>query len=79
MLLVMETLIRQSVMEYKWRGFGELTPKTTYTDVEKLNDPVAIRIHAVYNERRATKIFIEKWKIQSDAFLNPDAVGEIDE
>jgi len=76
MLLVLETLIRQSVLEYKLRDFGELTPQTTYMDVEKLNNPIAIRVHAVYNERRATKILIEKWKIQDEAFLNPDHVGD---
>jgi hypothetical protein len=75
MLLVLETLIRQSVWEYGQRGFGELTPRTTHADAEKVNDPIAIRIHAVYNERRAQKIFIEKWKIQSGDFLKPELVG----
>ena len=79
MLLVLKTLIRQSVFEYEQRGFGKLTPETTYADAEKVNDPIAIRIHAVYNERRAQKIFIEKWKIQSDDFLKPELVGTQEE
>lgn len=78
MLLVLETMIRQSQLEYRQRGFGNLTPETTYSDAEALG-PLAILVHAVYNERRAQKIFIEKWKIQSDNFLNPNHVRDEDD
>ena len=75
MLLVLETLIRQKELEYSQRGYGFLTPKLTYQEAER-KGPDAMRIHAVYNERRAQKIFIEQWGIQSEAFLNPDHVGQ---
>ena len=74
-LLVLETLIRQAELQYSQRGYGFLTPRVTYQEAER-KGPDAMRIHAVYNERRAHRIFIEQWAIQSDAFLKPDHVKD---
>lgn len=74
MLKVLETLIIQSQLEYKQRGFGNLTLETTYNEAEE-KGTLAIRIHSVCNERVAQKIFIEQWKKQSDDFLRPDLIG----
>ena len=76
MLLVLETLIRQSALEFEQRGFGDIT-QYSYAQVESFG-PAAIRCYAEYQDRRAMKFFIEGWKIQSDKFLDPDHVRNDD-